>query len=185
MDSQSAHDGSTAPNDPLAQASPASLRALETLESFLTQDSSWHVQRIENQPIFRASFSGHSANYTCYARIMPQLDQFLFYALVPVTVPEELRLATAEFITRANYGMRIGNFELDFSDGEVRYKSSLDFEGHDLTPDLIRNTIYPAVLTLDHYLPGLLSVIYGGRTPFEAIEDIEKQAAARASQDNA
>ena len=55
----------------------------------------------------------------------------------------------------------------------MRYKSSLDFEGALLTPALIRNAIYPAVQTLDRYLPGLMSVIYGGQTPEVAIQTIE------------
>ena len=46
--------------------------------------------------------------------------------------PEEMRVPMAEFLTRANYGLRIGNFEMDFEDGEVRYKSSVDFEGIEL-----------------------------------------------------
>jgi hypothetical protein len=80
----------------------------------------------------------------------------------------------AEYITRANYGLRIGNFEMDYSDGEVRYKSSLDFEGEPLTPKLIKNAMYPAVHTMDLYLPGLLGVMYGNKTPAEAIREIEE-----------
>jgi hypothetical protein len=55
----------------------------------------------------------------------------------------------------------------------VRYKSSLDFEGAVLTPELIRNAIYPAVQTTDRYLPGLMAVIYGGKSAAEAIAEIE------------
>jgi hypothetical protein len=110
---------------------------------------------------------------TCFARIMVEIEQFLFYAIAPVKAPEATRPAVAEFITRANYGMRIGNFEMDFSDGEVRYKSSLDFEQEVLTPQLIKNAIYPAVQTMDRYLPGLMRVIYGDQPPIEAIAEIE------------
>ena len=35
------------------------------------------------------------------------------------------RVAAAEFEPRANFGLDIGNLELDMTDGEVRYKSSL------------------------------------------------------------
>jgi hypothetical protein len=100
-------------------------------------------------------------------------EQFLFYAIAPVKAPETARPAVAEFITRANYGLRIGNMEMDFADGEVRYKSSLDFEGETLTAGLIKNTIYPAVQTLDRYVPGLMGVIYGAKSPAEAIADVE------------
>lgn len=87
-------------------------------------------------------FAGQNTQMVCYAQVLVDLDVLLFYALAPFKVPEDARMAVAEFITRANYGMRIGNFELDLRDGEVRYKSSLDFEGATLTPALIQHTIY-------------------------------------------
>jgi hypothetical protein len=148
------------------------LQAFATLEKFLEEDG-WHPRQLEDKTIYRMVFGGKNGQTICYAQILVDLEQFLFYVLVPSKVPEEQRLAIAEFITRANYGMRVGNFELDFNDGEVRYKSSLDFEDAALTPPLIRNAIYPAVQTMDRYLPGLMSVIYGGKTPAEAIAVIE------------
>ena len=42
-----------------------------------------------------------------------------------------------------------------------------------MTPELIRNAMYVAVQTLDFYLPGLMSVIYGGTPAAEAIAEIE------------
>jgi hypothetical protein len=150
-------------------------QAFITLGQFLEADE-WHPQRVEDKYIYRMGYTGKNGQTTCFARIMPELDQFLFYAIAPVKAPEEARLAVAEFITRANYGLRIGNLELDFTDGEVRYKSSLDFEGEVLTPRLIKNAIYPAVQTLDRYLAGLMRVIYGNQPPAEAIAEIEGQA---------
>jgi hypothetical protein len=151
---------------------PNGLQAFERLGEFLEQDG-WHPQKVEERYIYRSFFSGKNGDLRCYAQIMVNLEQFLFYVVASARVPEEIRSAVAEFLTRANYGMRIGNFELDYSDGEVRYKTSLDFEGEELSFNLIRHAIYPAVLTMDRYLPPLMSVIYGGRTPFEAIEEAE------------
>jgi hypothetical protein len=116
---------------------------------------------------------GRNGEMRCFAQIRVDLEQFIFYAVAPVKIPLDVRPMADEFITRANYGLRIGNFEMDYEDGEIRYKASLDFEGAELTPSLIKNVIYPAVQTLDHYLPGLMSVVYGSKTPQEAIADIE------------
>ena len=55
------------------------------------------------------------------------------YYSAPITVPEEKRTAISEFITRANYGLTNGNFEMDFSDGELRYKTTISQH------DLLRN----------------------------------------------
>jgi len=160
-------------NDPNLDAQPDnSLQAFDTLGHFLETDG-WYPQQIEDRHVYRMGFSGKNGQVTCFAQIQVDLEQLLFYAVAPVKVPEAARAEVAEFITRANYGLRIGNFEMDFRDGEVRYKSSLDFEGEPLTPALIKNAIYPAVHTMDRYLPGLMSVIYGGGSPAEAIADIE------------
>lgn len=147
-------------------------QAFATLTQFL-EDDGWYPQQLDDKTVHRVYFAGENGELRCYAQIRTDLQQFLFYVIAPVKAPEEVRAAVAEYITRANYGLRIGNFEMDYSDGEVRYKSSLDFEDETLTPALIKNTIYPAVQTMDFYLPGLLGVMYGNKTPVEAVQETE------------
>jgi len=163
-------NGNGALHDP---AREPGLRALIELEQFLQEDG-WHPQRLENKQILRSYFVGKNGEYRCYAQVRVDLQQFLFYVVAPFRVPPELFAGATEFITRANYGLRIGNFEMDFNDGEVRYKSSLDFEGQRLTEGWLRNAIYPAVQTMDLYLPGLMGVVYGGRSPADAVNEIEQ-----------
>lgn len=148
-------------------------RAFAALGEFLEADD-WHPQRLGEKMIYRTVFSGENGQVACFAQVRTDLEQFLFYAMAPVKAPEETRQAVAEYLARANYGLRIGNFEMDFRDGEVRYKSSLDFEGIGLSPELLQHAIYPAVQTLDRYLPGLMKVIYGGVSPEAAINEIEQ-----------
>lgn len=148
------------------------LQAFDLLTNFLDQDE-WFPRRIDGKYAYSMSYTGKNGDLRCYAIVRVDLEEFLFYAVAPIKVPDEVRPAVAEYITRANYGLRIGNFELDYSDGEVRYKSSIDFEGQSLTADLLRNAIYPAVHTMDRYLTGLLRVSFGGATPHEAIGEVE------------
>jgi hypothetical protein len=101
---------------------PNSARAFDTLRDWLEEDD-WHPQQLDDQMIYRTFFAGKNGDMRCYAQIVPDMEQFLFYVVASTRAPEEVRLAVAEFLTRANYGMRIGNFELDYSDGEVRYKT--------------------------------------------------------------
>ena len=51
-------------------------------------------------------------------------DSFVVYSIFPIKVPEDKRSEIAEFITPANYGLNHGNFEMDFDDGEIRYKTT-------------------------------------------------------------
>jgi hypothetical protein len=172
MNTASPNEPAHEPGSGSGQLNINGLRAFETLGRFLEEDG-WHPQEIEDKYTYRAYFHGKNGELRCYAQIRVDLEQFIFYAVVTVNVPEEVRPAVAEFITRANYGLRLGNFEMDYADGEVRFKCSLDFEGEALTHNLIRRAIYPAVQTMDKYLPGLMKVAFGARTPVEAIQEIE------------
>ncbi len=161
-------------NSSLIQSGPQSNGelAFKTLGQFL-EDDGWHPQVITDRTIYRVFFGGANGDLRCYAKVDIDLELFLFYAIAPIKVPEPMRPIVAEYLIRANYGLRIGNFEMDFNDGEVRYKSSLDFEGEALTPNLIRNAIYAAVQTMDNDLQGLMHVTFGSKTAEQAIHDIE------------
>ena len=153
-------------------AHPNSIRAFDTLGAFLEEDE-WYPSRVDASYGYWVNYTGSHAEIRCFAQIRVETEILLIYAISPMHVPIESCAAAAEFLTRANYGLSIGNFELDYETGRVRFKAGLDFEGNDLTPSLIRNAIYPAVRTLNSYLPGLMKVVYASMPPADAIAEIE------------
>ena len=88
------------------------------------------------------NFKGEQGEWRCYTEIRETPPQFVFYSLCPVKAPTEKRQLIAEFLTRANYDLLIGNFEFDFEDGEIRYKTSIDVEGSSLDSALIQRFAY-------------------------------------------
>jgi len=145
---------------------------LDTTMQFFQEDG-WSFTQLEGQPVLRTGFQGESGHWTCFAQAREEQAQFLFYSICPVNAPEDRRMAAAEFLTRANYGLLIGNFEMDMSDGEIRYKTSIDVQGDRLSPALIKPLVYANVLMMDNYLPSLMSVIYGNVPPAEAVAKVE------------
>jgi hypothetical protein len=158
---------------PPASGEASGLQAFAVLGQFLEEDG-WFPQRVEDKFAYRSYYNGEHGGMLCYALVRADWQKFLFYAIAPFTVAAEKRAAVAEYITRANYGLPIGNFEMDYADGEVRYRCSLDFEGVTMTPNLVKNVAYPAVYTMDYYLPGLMKVVFGDKSPVEAIEEVEQ-----------
>jgi hypothetical protein len=144
----------------------------DTVLEFFQQDD-WPFAQIEEQTALQTGFRGEHGQFNCLAQVLEEESLFLFYSLCPVNVPEDRRMSVAEFLARANYGLYIGNFELDFDDGEVRFKTSVDVEEGHLSPGLIKNLVYTNVLMTDRYLPGIMRVIYGDTTPAEAVAEIE------------
>lgn len=147
-------------------------RILDAVGRFLEEDD-WPVSQVEGRSVYKTGFEGKNGQFTCYAQERTEQEQFVFYSIFPVRAPEDKQSQVAEFITRANYGMIIGNFEQDYGDGEIRYKTSVDIEDVEMVEPLIRHLIYANVLTMDKYFPGLMRVLYAGIAPADAIKEVE------------
>lgn len=145
---------------------------LDTVIQFFREDD-WHFRQLEGRPILQLGFAGDNGSWTCYAQAQEDKQRFIFYSVLDSKVPPQKRAAVAEYLTRANYGLVLGNFEMDFSDGEVRYKTSVDVEGGQLTTGMVKTMVYTNVLMMDRYLPGIMNVVYGGVSPADAIAQIE------------
>jgi len=138
------------------------------------QEDGWPYDQPEGTPFIRLHFQGNNGQWTCLAQVREEQAQFLFYSVCPFKAPEDTRLAVAEFLTRANNGLVLGNFELDFSDGAIRFKTSIGVEGDQLSTALVEQVVRPNVFMMDRYLPGIMQVIYNHTPPAEAIAAIEK-----------
>jgi hypothetical protein len=144
----------------------------EAVVDYLNEDD-WKYNVVKDDTALVLSFRGRSGSWQCFANVDEERHWFSFFSILPSNVPEDKRPTIAEFLTRANYGLVIGNFEMDYNDGEVRYKTSIDVEGGELSPKMIENMMQANLMTMDRYFPGLMSVLYGGRDPAESIADIE------------
>lgn len=144
---------------------------LETMTSFFEEDG-WRFSKLADKDVLRMGFSGKNISLRCFAEADEADQLFLFYSIFEFHAPEEKRQDIAAFITRANYGLKIGNFEMDFYDGEIRYKTSLIVEGSILTAAMIKTQVYANVNTMDKFGPGIMAVLYGDVDPAQAIARI-------------
>lgn len=147
-------------------------RLFETVEKFFIEDE-WNYVQVGDSPILKLEFVGDNGEWQCYAQVNEELYQFVFYSVCSIRVPPSKRPAIMEFLHRVNFGLIIGNFEIDADDGEIRYKTSIDVEEDRLTYALIKRLIYPNVLMMDKYYPGIMAILYAGISPKEAVELVE------------
>lgn len=136
------------------------------------QEEEWEFKQLDNSTL-HLLFQGKNGQFNCYARAREAQQQFVFYSLCPAKVPQKKRKQLGEFVCRANFGMIIGNFELDFNTGEIRYKTSIDVKDNFLTEETLKQLVYTNVITMDQYLPGIEAVISSKKSPEEAITKIE------------
>src|SRR5690349_1693037 len=123
----------------------------ETLTKFMTEEK-WQFEEAPELGALRAGYQGKSGRYICFARWNVNNDLFTFYAVPQVAIEKEKYGEAMEFITRANFGLPVGNFELDLEDGELRFRTGIDAEGSNLDVPMVRQTVLHALTALDRYL---------------------------------
>jgi len=93
--------------------------------------------------------------------------------ICPMNAGKDERNAVMEYITRANYGLRNGNFEMDLSDGEVRYKCYLNAKGSRPSDGQIEDALMIPPAMFKKYGDGLAALLMGFSDPKTEIEKAE------------
>jgi hypothetical protein len=156
----------------MASPSENAIKAFETLTHYL-KSKGWSVQEMDVEFALVSEQQGEFYHTKYYFQIFPEHEQFLFYIAPQINLFEHMLPAAAEYICRANYGMRIGNFDLSFRDGQVSFRSGVNFRGTLLSEALIDGVMEPALQAFDEFFPGLKEVIAEIATPLEAIRKMK------------
>lgn len=142
--------------------------ALEVLES---RGVEW--EETTDPEVVRAEVASDAGEWTLFVVCREEHGRCSIYSQAPWTAPETSRPAMAELLARLNYGLAIGNLEMDFADGEVRFKTSVDVSGSHLSLSMFEAILDVNLAAMDAYLPALEAVRDGRLTPAEAAASVE------------
>ena len=106
--------------------------------------------------------------------VLVREDSFSALTQIPLAADENSRLAVAEYLTRANFNMRNGNFELNMDTGEIRFKTYVHASDGALDARAARLAVMLPFMMLDRFGDGLLEVLFGFKSPREAFEAVGK-----------
>ena len=143
------------------------------IEGFLNEEE-WNYDPVDENGVIRTGIALRSKLKNAKIFFLIKQDAFSVLTTISVGADEESMQRVAEFITRANYGLTHGNFEMDYSDGSIRYKTSLFCADTVQSFEQVRGMLHINILMLERYGNALLEVIFGVKTPEEAVEEAEK-----------
>ncbi len=102
-------------------------------------------------------------------------EDYVVCVFCPMNASEGVRTEMARYLTMANYGLRSGNFEMDFRDGEIRYKVYVDCHGlYDLPEAIVSRSIFVPLHMMERYGDGIAALLMGFSTAEAEIEKAEK-----------
>ena len=84
-------------------------------------------------------------------RVLDEREILQVLSPIPAHIPEDKRLDAAVAVATANYGMINGCFDLDMSDGEIRYRVTQSFADMDLSDKFLRYFFGVCFFTTDKY----------------------------------
>lgn len=140
-------------------------RALEAL----FEKHSWRYEK-RDENYYDFTFNCDVNRFNLYALIGTYVNTLSIYVHMPFQVPATRMTEIAELISRINYNMTLGNYELDFHDGEILFKVSQSFSLHEPHPDEIMILLDCALTMAQTYFPTFGAVLYGGRSVTEAVQ---------------
>jgi tetratricopeptide (TPR) repeat protein len=135
----------------------------------------WQFDREDNEgwSTFSTPVDDGGSVAATVARLSEELQRFVLYVVFRESASAATIGETAEFVTRANWGLGDGNFEMSPESGEVRFKVALDYTGVPLAPLLVRNVILDAMDATEVYEQALTAVMRGDASAKAAIEAAE------------
>jgi hypothetical protein len=130
----------------------------------------WSVEWIDE--VFRTGIRGNNGRWRVGGVASESDHVFLFVSSRLLRIPQQKFPEIIEYINMVNSAITYGNFELNLSDGEIRYRTSIDVGGDRLTKSLVRQIVSGNLGLMDYYLPGFDWLIYGGFSANETLETI-------------
>ncbi len=105
-------------------------------------------------------------------RLISEVDivqnRIMFFSIFPYQLPQESYPEVTEFITAVNAGRFLGNFELYYGNGELRYKTSLDYTDGEVSEAMIEKLFNVPITMLDIFAPFIDKVAKKEITPLDA-----------------
>ena len=140
---------------------------VNTVLAFLAQEG-WTVE-VSTSGIVRTRYEGKNADFDCYVQPFEDDDQLIVMSVLGSAEPERRR-DMAELASRINLLLRIGGFEVDFDDGELRHRAGIPVPEAGLDEGMIAAVVYASVLPADQYASAFVSVASGRADPVAALE---------------
>jgi hypothetical protein len=88
------------------------------------------------------------------------------------TVPKEKHVPAAVLSTMINWKLAIGDFELDFTDGEVAFRNNLTVGDGQLGQKQLETVCMGSAVAVDHFLPAFQRLLWSDASPEEALASV-------------
>ncbi|HQN01606.1 MAG TPA: YbjN domain-containing protein [Candidatus Hydrogenedentes bacterium] len=121
--------------------------------------------------LFLAGIEAENTEFDVVIHADDDINQITCFCIHQDTVPEEKLNDVAEYMTRVNFSNVFVAYDMDFDDGEIRMRASMNLADMKPTPDMLDTLIQNTLSFADIYYPGLIAVLEDESSPKEALDE--------------
>lgn len=148
-------------------------KVIDAIKTFF-ENNDWKYNYNENDNVLSTGADLGNVFGNVKMFIVIEEESYNVYTILNSKVEKKYYPLVAEFLHRANYGLKNGNFEMDYDDGEVRFKCYVNFINTEISQQIIEDSVYVGFSMINTYGKGLLKLMLGLGTAEECIKYSEK-----------
>ncbi|WP_242457775.1 YbjN domain-containing protein [Pedobacter sp. BS3] len=119
--------------------------------------------------------AGTNGSFQCFADLNEDESQFIFSSICGANTPAEKKRKMLELLNAINYKLFFGNFEMNWEDGEIRFRTSISYKNLNININFIEELIMTNIITMDKSLPSIMERMFGDISIEKAIEHATKE----------
>lgn len=154
-------------------------RVIESVIKFI-EGQNWTYRLEVDKPVIQMEVTGNSGQWKCAVVIGGNTEHVLFMSIFPGFVHAGRRAACAELLSRINFGLTHGCFELDFDDGEIRYRTCVPVIEGQVPPQALEYLVFTNLLRVDRFFAPIMKVIFADVCPRQALRSAQLQPETQA-----
>ncbi len=140
---------------------------LDMIEQFVS-DNEWPCDRRDDEVMF--GVSGSWCDYHMWFSWRADFGALVFACALEMKVPAGRQQALYTLLAKLNERLRLGNFDLWGTEGLLLFRQSLLLRGSDgPCREQVEDMIEIALSECERYFPAIQFVLWGGKSPDEAI----------------
>jgi len=152
--------------------------AIESVIQFI-EGQKWSYKIEAGKSVIHTGVTGKNGQWNCVAVVGANVEHILFLSKFPGIAPTNRRAACLELLSRINFGLTHGCFELDFDDGEIRFRTCIPVLEGQVPPKAIEYLILTNLFTVDRFFGAIMKVIFSEACPKQALRPAKAQSGTK------
>ena len=134
---------------------------IDSVRTFLAANN-WPIEPFGTETAIGSSYTGDNGRWPLMIETDEERGLIICRSGVPILVGATRRGQVALLLSRLNYDLLDGNFEMDMHSGDIRFRSSRQSWRSELSAEDCTLLVMSNVNTVDTYLPAIRAVAQHG-----------------------